>query len=70
MGGIVGQKSMDFGPSARRLLGWLRPERAKVRGGRGRRDQRGLSAVGPKVLGRATDLIFAGVDRATTRRAE
>ena len=60
--GMIGQKSLDFGPSARRLAGRLRPELPKVivvvvtavvsv----------ALSAVGPKVLGRATDLIFAGV---------
>ncbi|MGV1009930.1 MAG: ABC transporter ATP-binding protein [Dermatophilaceae bacterium] len=59
--GQPGEKSMQFGPSARRLLGWLRPDRVRV----------GLvvlmtvvsvvlSSVGPKVLGRATDLIFAG----------
>jgi len=61
-GGMVGQKSMTFGPSARRLLARMRPERAKalavvllavvsV----------GLTVVGPKILGHATDLIFAGV---------
>ncbi|MGB8379976.1 MAG: ABC transporter ATP-binding protein [Dermatophilaceae bacterium] len=60
--GVPGEKSMQFGPSARRLLGWLRPDRLKV----------ALvvlltvvsvvfSSVGPKVLGQATDLIFAGV---------
>ncbi|MBY8871480.1 ABC transporter ATP-binding protein/permease [Micromonospora sp. PLK6-60] len=56
------EKSMNFGPSARRLLGRLRPHRVR------------LSAVlllavasvtaaviGPKILGHATDLIFAGV---------
>jgi ATP-binding cassette subfamily B multidrug efflux pump len=59
--GMPGEKSISFGPSARRLLGWLAPERRTV----------GLviamtiisvalSAIGPKVLGRATDLIFAG----------
>ncbi len=59
--GMPGEKSQSFGPSARRLLGWLRPDRARVwlvvfltlvsvv-----------LGAVGPKVLGKATDLIFAG----------
>ncbi|MFZ1285698.1 MAG: ABC transporter ATP-binding protein [Candidatus Phosphoribacter sp.] len=59
--GMPAEKSMSFGPSARRLLGWLAPDRLKVwlvvaltvasvv-----------LSAVGPKILGRATDLIFAG----------
>ncbi|OFE18800.1 multidrug ABC transporter ATP-binding protein [Humibacillus sp. DSM 29435] len=60
--GQPGEKSLDFGPSAKRLVARLRPERAKVivvlvfavvsvv-----------LSSIGPKVLGRATDLIFAGV---------
>jgi ATP-binding cassette subfamily B protein len=60
-GGMVGQKSMDFGPSAKRLMGRLRPERVKV-------GAIFLSAVasvtlavlGPRVLGRATDIIFAG----------
>jgi ATP-binding cassette subfamily B protein len=61
-GGMVGQKSMDFGPSARRLVGRMRPDRGKavvtvvlavvsV----------ALASVGPKILGRATDLIFAGL---------
>ncbi|TQM64497.1 ABC transporter ATP-binding protein [Humibacillus xanthopallidus] len=56
------EKSLDFGPSAKRLLGRLRPHRVKVvvvlvfavvsv----------ALSSIGPKILGRATDLIFAGV---------
>ena len=55
------QKAKDFGASARRLVGRLAPQRrlitlviafavASV----------GLSVTGPKVLGRATDLIFAG----------
>lgn len=60
-GGSVGEKSLDFGPSARRLLRWLRPERMKVTfvvlAGV---ISVALSSVGPKVLGRATDLIFAG----------
>jgi ATP-binding cassette subfamily B multidrug efflux pump len=61
-GGLVGQKSMTFGPSARRLVGRMRPERGKaiavvllavvsV----------ALSVLGPRLLGRATDLIFAGL---------
>jgi ATP-binding cassette, subfamily B, multidrug efflux pump len=61
-GGMVGQKSMTFGPSARRLLARMRPDRGKamatvllavvsV----------ALASVGPKILGRATDLIFAGL---------
>ena len=60
--GVPAEKSRNFGPSAKRLLGLLRPERlslyavlalvvASVT----------LNAVGPKILGRATDLIFAGV---------
>ncbi|MDZ5441938.1 ABC transporter ATP-binding protein [Micromonospora sp. 4G57] len=56
------EKSMNFGPSARRLLRRLRPHRlqlaavitlavASI----------GLSVIGPKLLGHATDLIFSGV---------
>ncbi|MGW5669101.1 ABC transporter ATP-binding protein [Micromonospora sp. NPDC003776] len=56
------EKSMNFGPSARRLLGRLRPQRlplaaivtlalASV----------GASVTGPKILGHATDIIFSGV---------
>ena len=60
--GQPGEKSLNFGPSAKRLLGRLRPHRAKV-----------VvvlvlavvsvtfSSVGPKIIGRATDLIFSGV---------
>ncbi|WP_433121415.1 ABC transporter ATP-binding protein [Micromonospora sp. CA-246542] len=56
------EKSMNFGPSARRLLGRLRPHRlhlgaiitlAVV--------SVGFSVAGPKILGHATDLIFSGV---------
>nr|WP_236646994.1 ABC transporter ATP-binding protein [Micromonospora acroterricola] len=56
------EKSMNFGPSARRLLGRLRPHRlhlgaiialAVV--------SVGFSVAGPKILGHATDLIFNGV---------
>jgi ATP-binding cassette subfamily B multidrug efflux pump len=61
-GGAVGQKASNFGPSVRRLLKQLAPHKAKV----------GLllvaavisvalSSIGPRVLGRATDLIFGGV---------
>ncbi len=60
--GQPAEKSMNFGPSAKRLLGLLRPERGRVvlvvalvvvsvT----------LSAIGPKILGRATDLIFGGL---------
>ncbi|WP_422772278.1 ABC transporter ATP-binding protein [Plantactinospora sp. WMMC1484] len=60
--GMPAEKSMDFGPSARRLLGRLRPYRlqlvavillAVV--------SVGLSVAGPKILGYATDVIFAGL---------
>ncbi|WP_328555692.1 MULTISPECIES: ABC transporter ATP-binding protein [unclassified Streptomyces] len=56
------QRSMDFKVSGRRLLTQFKPERAtlyvmlvtvvlSV----------GLSVVGPKILGRATDLVFSGI---------
>ena len=60
-GGIPGDKSIDFLPSARRLLRRLRPHRAQVFNvillavG-----SVGLSVLGPKILGRATDIIFSG----------
>ena len=61
-GGMVGQKAMDFGPSAKRLIGRLAPERAKavlvvVLGVA----SVGLMSVGPRILGHATDLVFAGL---------
>jgi ATP-binding cassette subfamily B protein len=52
---------MNFGPSAKRLLRRLRPHRVQVFGvfllavGSVL-----LSVLGPKILGRATDIIFAG----------
>ncbi|MFF0306980.1 ABC transporter ATP-binding protein [Streptosporangium sp. NPDC004379] len=61
-GGMPAEKSMDFGPSARRLVRRLAPERPRI-----------IavillavasvvfSVIGPKILGRATDLIFSGV---------
>lgn len=61
-GGMIGQKADTFWPSLKRLLARLRPERHKayavvvltvlsvV-----------ATAVGPKILGRATDLVFAGL---------
>jgi len=61
-GGIVGQKASTFKPSAKRLLNRMRPQRVKlslvllltV-------SSVSLSAIGPRILGRATDLIFAGL---------
>jgi len=60
--GMPTEKSMNFGPSAKRLVGRLRPQRlqllviitlAVV--------SVTLAVIGPRVLGRATDIIFAGV---------
>nr|WP_157527621.1 ABC transporter ATP-binding protein [Micromonospora rosaria] len=60
--GMPAERSMNFGPSARRLLGRLRPQRlhlvavitlAVV--------SVALSVIGPKILGHATDIIFTGV---------
>jgi len=59
--GMPAEKSMNFGPSAKRLIGRLKPERALV-----------VfvillgvvsvvfSVLGPKILGQATNLIFEG----------
>jgi ATP-binding cassette subfamily B protein len=59
--GQPGEKAMNFGPSAKRLMTLLNPHRAKV-----------IvililaassvvfTAVGPRILGQATDLIFSG----------
>ncbi|SDK59520.1 ABC transporter ATP-binding protein [Streptomyces indicus] len=61
-GGGPDQRSMDFKGSGKRLLAQFRPERytmyamiAAVM------LSVGLSVVGPKILGHATDLIFAGI---------
>jgi ATP-binding cassette subfamily B multidrug efflux pump len=60
--GVPTEKASSFGPSARRLLGRLAPHRlgvvaVLVLGV----VSVALNVVGPVVLGRATDLIFAGV---------
>ncbi len=62
-GGMVAQKAMTFGPSARRLVARLRTRPAP-----GDRDRRcsavlsvGLMSTGPRILGRATDLVFSGL---------
>ncbi|WP_426242389.1 ABC transporter ATP-binding protein [Nocardioides sp. LHG3406-4] len=61
-GGMVGGKASEFKPSAKRLLGRLRPERAKAFAVVGLAiGSVFLMSIGPKVLGRATDLIFAGL---------
>ncbi|MFE7526249.1 ABC transporter ATP-binding protein [Kitasatospora sp. NPDC057542] len=62
MGGQGAEKSMDFKGSGKRVLGLLRPERntlvgVLILGVLGI----GCAVIGPKILGDATDLIFAGV---------
>ena len=63
-GGMQGpvEKAMTFGPSAKRLLGRLLPERAMIVGvvllGV---VSVALSVLGPKILGNATTIIFTGV---------
>lgn len=62
MGAQPTEKSMDFAGSSRRLLGQLRPERALIWAGLLLTvGSVALSVIGPKILGHATDLIFAGV---------
>ena len=62
MGGRSTEKSLDFKNSGLRLLRMMRPERALIVLGLlvGALSV-GLSVLGPKVLGHATDLIFDGV---------
>ncbi|HZG04492.1 MAG TPA: ABC transporter ATP-binding protein [Streptomyces sp.] len=56
------QRSMDFKRSGRRLLAQFRPERVTMYGMLlAVLLSVALSVVGPKILGRATDLVFAGV---------
>jgi ATP-binding cassette, subfamily B, multidrug efflux pump len=60
--GMPAEKSMDFWPSAKRLLRRLRPERVAAYGVVALTVSGvGLSVIGPKILGHATNLIFAGV---------
>src|SRR4051812_33913030 len=60
--GMPAEKSMTFGPSARRLMGRLRPYRMQLVGVVALAVVSvALSVVGPRILGRATDVIFAGV---------
>ncbi|MDQ3505838.1 MAG: ABC transporter ATP-binding protein/permease [Actinomycetota bacterium] len=60
--GQPAEKSMDFGPSARRLIGRLRPEIGYVYAVIALAVVSVvLTVIGPLLLGRATDIIFAGV---------
>jgi ATP-binding cassette, subfamily B, multidrug efflux pump len=61
-GGMVGQKANSFGPSAKRLVRRMAPERIRVIGVVTLAVVSvALMSIGPRILGRATDLIFAGV---------
>ena len=61
-GGQVGQKPLSFGPSIKRLLRRLRPERMKVTAVIvAAIVSVALTSIGPRILGRATDIIFSGV---------
>jgi ATP-binding cassette subfamily B multidrug efflux pump len=60
-GGMVGQKAMTFGPSARRMLGRMAPQRHKAIGVVLLAVVSvSLMSLGPRILGHATDLIFDG----------
>ncbi|UQX90327.1 ABC transporter ATP-binding protein/permease [Jatrophihabitans telluris] len=62
MGGMSTEKSLDFQGSSLRLLRMLRPERPLMLLGVALAATSVLlSTLGPRVLGHATDLIFAGV---------
>nr|WP_190329590.1 ABC transporter ATP-binding protein [Streptomyces venezuelae] len=55
-------RSMDFKGSGKRLLGHFRPERATMYAMLAAAVLSvALSVLGPKILGRATDLLFAGI---------
>ncbi len=61
-GGMVGQKASHFKPSAKRLIARLAPERARVIILLGLAVVSvALMSLGPRILGVATDLIFAGM---------
>ncbi len=61
-GGMVGQKANDFKPSAKRLVRRMGPEKNKAIGVLALAVLSvGLMSLGPRILGRATDLIFAGL---------
>ncbi len=59
--GMVGQKSQDFRESGKRLLNQLRPERLRIITiFVAATIAVAFAAIGPRVLGRATDIVFAG----------
>ena len=58
-GGMVGQKAMTFGPSAKRLVRRMTPERNRALAVIGLAVVSVfLLALGPRLLGHATDIIF------------
>jgi ATP-binding cassette subfamily B protein len=60
-GGMVAQKANSFSASGRRLIGLLAPQRFKVVAVFvSAIASVGLAALGPRVLGAATNIIFAG----------
>lgn len=62
MGGQPTEKSMDFKGSSKRLLRQMKPERGILFLGLALAVASvALTVLGPKVLGHATDLIFAGI---------
>ena len=62
MGGMPTDRSLDFRGSGRRLLGTLRPERPLILATLAlAAGSVALAALGPRILGHATDLIFSGV---------
>ena len=61
-GGMIGQKASHFVPSAKRLLRRMRPERHRAYAVLALTVLSvAAMSVGPRVLGHATDLIFAGL---------
>jgi ATP-binding cassette subfamily B protein len=62
MGGRVAEKAVSFGPSLKRLIGQLRPEKVLVLFVIAMGSLSVVfNVVNPKIMGRATDAIFAGV---------
>ncbi|GGK62950.1 multidrug ABC transporter ATP-binding protein [Sphaerisporangium melleum] len=61
-GGMPAEKSLNFGPSARRLIHRLDPERPRIIAVIALAVVSVVfSVIGPKILGRATDIIFNGI---------
>jgi ATP-binding cassette subfamily B protein len=59
--GMPAEKSMNFGPSARRLIARMHPERHLALAVLGLAvGSVTLAVLGPKLLGRATDVVFRG----------